>query len=69
MIKNEKFSAAFAATDRYRPPKAGTRSHVLVDGELCECTVIGENGPRAQVRFLRGTKSFVRWFDADALLP
>ena len=61
------FDASFAHGDRYSPPKQSGDVVVTVDGEPCPGTLLGRNGPRAQVRFTRDGHQYVRWFDADAV--
>ena len=60
------FDAGFGEANRYKPDDAAV--HVTVEGVLCPGEVIGRNGPRAQVRFTLNDATYVRWFDADALL-
>jgi hypothetical protein len=63
------FDASFGAGDRYTQPPAGDADvRVVVDGTTCPGRLLGRNGPRVQVRFERAGATYVRWFDADALL-
>ena len=60
------FDAGFGEANRYKPD--ATAVQVVVDDEVCAGEVIGRNGPRAQVRFTLHGSTYVRWFDADALV-
>jgi hypothetical protein len=63
------FDASFGASDRYKQPQAEeARVSVVVDGETCPGHILGRNGPRVQVRFEREGGTYVRWFDADAVV-
>ena len=63
------FDASFDASDRYtRPTGDQAQTWVVVSDQACEGTILGRNGPRVQVRFVLDGSTYVRWFDADALL-
>jgi len=70
MSKDEKpFDASFGSGDRYTQPQGeDALTWVLVDGVVCEGTILGRNGPRVQVRFALDDSTYVRWFDAVDLL-
>lgn len=70
MSRDEKpFDASFASGDRYTQPQGeDARTWVAVDGDVCEGTILGRNGPRVQVRFVKDESTYVRWFDAVDLL-
>lgn len=60
--------ASFAHVDRWTAPKQTQPIQVIVEGVVCDGELLGKNGPRAQVRFVKDGSSFVRWFDASAVL-
>ncbi|MCW2669337.1 MAG: hypothetical protein JWO27_1234 [Frankiales bacterium] len=62
------FDASFRSSERYRQPQGDNRTWVVVEGAVCVGEVLGRNGPRAQVRFELKGSTYVRWFDAAALL-
>jgi hypothetical protein len=63
---NKPFNASFGASARYTA--SGEAVQVLVEGTVCDGELLGRNGPRVQVRFVLDGATYVRWFDADALL-
>jgi len=63
------FDASFGASERYTQPSGDdAQTWVFVDGKVCSGEILGRNGPRVQVRFTLNDSSYVRWFDAEALL-
>lgn len=63
------FDASFGASERYKQPQAEeAQVNVVVDGVTCPGVILGRNGPRVQVRFTHEGATYVRWFDADAVL-
>ena len=63
------FDASFGASDRYTKPHQEEASvKVDVEGTVCPGHILGRNGPRVQVRFELEGATYVRWFDADALV-
>ena len=63
------FDASFGASERYTQPHGeDAQTHVFVDGQVCPGEILGNNGPRVQVRFTLNGATYVRWFDADALV-
>jgi hypothetical protein len=63
------FDASFGASERYKQPQAEeAQVTVVVDDVTCPGVILGRNGPRVQVRFEHDGATYVRWFDADAVL-
>lgn len=62
------FNAAFDLVDRYRAAKEGESCQVLVGGVAWPGWVLGFNGARRQVRFVRDGRTYVQWFDAADVL-
>ena len=60
------FDASFGNANRYKP--GDTPVQVVVEGVLCIGTLLGRNGPRAQVRFELEGATYIRWFDAEAVI-
>jgi hypothetical protein len=63
------FDASFGASERYTQPHGEeAQVTVVVDDATCPGVILGRNGPRVQVRFEHDGATYVRWFDADAVL-
>ncbi len=63
------FDASFGASERYTQPHGQeAQVTVVVDDVPCAGVILGRNGPRVQVRFEHDAATYVRWFDADAVL-
>lgn len=62
-------SRAMADRDRYRPPAGNERVAVTVDGTGYPGEVLGRNGGRVHVVFVRDGGRYRRWVDADAVAP
>ena len=60
-------SRAMADKDRYTPPDQDEAVLVLVEGESCPGEVLGRNGARVHVVFVRGGSRYRRWVDADTV--
>ncbi len=61
-------SRAMADRDRYRPPAADERVEVLVDDVRHPGEVLGRNGARVHVVFVKDGSRYRRWVDADDVL-
>ncbi|MCW2673541.1 MAG: hypothetical protein JWP14_2130 [Frankiales bacterium] len=66
--ESKPFDASFGSSALYRQPQGDSRTWLFVEGVVCAGEILGRNGPRVQVRFQLGDSTYVRWFDADALL-
>ena len=62
-------SRAMADRDRYRPPTVEEQVEVLVDGTGYPGEVLGRNGSRVHVVFVKDGGRYRRWVDADAVVP
>ena len=62
-------SRAMADRDRYRPPSGEEQVEVLVDGTGYPGEVLGRNGSRVHVVFVKDGGRYRRWVDADAVVP
>ena len=62
-------SRAMADRDRYRPPLADERVEVHVDGTGYPGEVLGRNGSRVHVVFIKDGGRYRRWVDAAAVVP
>lgn len=65
---DKSFSASYARSERFTPPKDSAEVVVTVDGETCPGTISGRNGPRTQVRYQRNGDRYVRWFDTGDVI-
>lgn len=62
-------SRAMADRDRYRPALADERVEVHVDGTDYPGEVLGRNGGRVHVVFVKDGGRYRRWVDAAAVVP
>ena len=62
-------SRAMADRDRYRPPSGEEQVEVLVDGTGYPGEVLGRNGSRVHVVFVKDGGRYRRWVDVDAVAP
>ena len=62
-------SRAMADRDRYRPALAEERVEVHVDGADYPGEVLGRNGSRVHVVFVKDGGRYRRWVDATAVVP
>ena len=60
-------SRAMADRDRYRPPVQDERVEVCVDGVDYSGEVLGRNGARVHVVFVKDGARYRRWVDAAAV--
>ena len=62
-------SCAMADRDRYRPALAEERIEVHVDGADYPGEVLGRNGSRVHVVFVKDGGRYRRWVDATSIVP
>ena len=60
-------SRAMADRDRYRPPLTDEQVRVCVDGVAYPGEVLGRNGGRVHVVFVKDGGRYRRWVDAAAV--
>ena len=60
-------SRAMADRDRYRPPLQDEQVQVRVDGAAYPGEVLGRNGSRVHVVFVKDGGRYRRWVDAAAV--
>ena len=55
--------------DRYRPPSEAEQVEVVVDGAGYPGEVLGRNGSRVHVVFVKEGGRYRRWVDAQHVVP